>query len=72
MNASDVLLDGDILNFTEAVALLKIPAGTLRNYCSQRQVPYYRVGRGSFFRRSELTAWFTSHRREPSAASIEA
>ncbi len=45
------------LNPTEAAAYLGIALGTLRNWVSQRYIPFARRGRVVRFHREKLDAW---------------
>jgi excisionase family DNA binding protein len=57
--------NGEILSFQEALAFLRLPEGTLREFVRLRRIPYHKIGRRIFFRRRELDLWFDKHMVRP-------
>ena len=52
----------EFLTADEAAAFLGITKGSLHKHCFMHSFPYYRPGRRSYFKRSDLEAWITSNR----------
>lgn len=48
------------LNVPQAAEFLGIRPGTLRNWCSQKKISYYKVGRHVLFDRDELESLIRS------------
>jgi excisionase family DNA binding protein len=59
--------DDEILTTKEVAALLKKPVQTIHKWASYGTgPPYYKIGRGNRYKRSEVMAWFDSHQDEVS------
>ena len=46
-----------LLNIKECAERLRIPVGTIRNWCSQKRIPYVKVGGRCLFDPRELERW---------------
>ena len=56
-------MDDQLLDRQEAAALLRVPPKTLANWAySGRGPEYFRVGRRTVYRQSEVFAWLESQR----------
>ncbi len=50
-----LLKEAPFLSFDQTVEYLRIPAGTLRTYCSKKLLPYYRINqRRVYFKVDDL------------------
>ena len=62
----------ELLSYTEAAALLKMPIGSLYGLVSKKQIPHVRISRRIVrFSRSELIAFLEGHRVELGAQPNE-
>lgn len=55
----------EVLDSQEAALFLKVSVPTLRNMCSNGQVPYFKLGKRNRFRRQDLEALLLKNRRGP-------
>jgi excisionase family DNA binding protein len=53
-----------LLNVPEAAKLLGIKVRTLRQWLSQRRIPFYKVGRLTKLRQQDLSAFIEANRKE--------
>lgn len=51
------------LTLAEASSYLHAPASTVRGWIRTKGLPHYKPGKELLFRRAELDAWMTRHRR---------
>ena len=58
----------ELLTIDETAKILKINKQTLRNWCSQRKIPYKKIGRSVRFDTRSLEAWMK--RKEVSESEV--
>lgn len=51
----------EVLNIDDAAEYLGVSRGTLYNWCSQRRVPFIKIGSRTMFRKRDLDTWIADH-----------
>ncbi|MEX1263550.1 MAG: helix-turn-helix domain-containing protein [Actinomycetota bacterium] len=65
-------MDDQLLDRQEAAALLRVPPKTLANWAYAGRGPeYFRVGRRTVYRESEIVAWLEEQRVTLGAAATD-
>lgn len=52
----------DFLTLKETADYTRLSEGTLYAFCSQRRIPYFKIGRRLLFNREDLDRWIDSHK----------
>lgn len=50
-----------LLTINELVAQYGLPKWTVRSYCSQRKIPFVKIGRRVYFQPEDIEAWLKEH-----------
>lgn len=60
----------DVLNMNEASAYTNISKSTIYKMCCRNEIPHYKMGKLTYFKRQELADWLCAN-RVPTMAEIE-
>jgi len=59
-----------MMNIDEVAVVTGIPKWTLRGYCSQRKIPFIKIGRRVYFRPESIETWLQDHARPVQEVSV--
>lgn len=52
----------EVLNTGEVALMLNVTPSRIRHLASDREIPHYKQGNKTYFKKSEIEAWQLSHR----------
>jgi hypothetical protein len=52
-----------LMNIDEVVAVTGMPKWTIRSYCSQRKIPFTKIGQRVYFEPDSIKRWLQEHAR---------
>jgi excisionase family DNA binding protein len=55
--------DQTILTITELCQRYPFKPWTIRSYCSQRKIPFIKIGRRVYFRVTDIERWLDEHKQ---------
>jgi predicted DNA-binding transcriptional regulator AlpA len=56
-------LEKTLLDITELCQRYGFKPWTIRSYCSQRKIPFIKIGRRVFFRVADMEQWLDEHKQ---------
>lgn len=65
-----LLASKNVLTVAEVALMMGITEGRVRHLTSEKELPYYKQGKKTFFKKSEIESWMLSN-RVPTNAEIK-